>query len=231
MNSYSLMHERVPLIEIGGRNVVIDTGSPSSFPGNQRVVAREYGDLWQRIRETVMNQTGEFPDELWGTDKLSTTTVQIDLPNQKMSLGETKNIAEACVTLESELVHGVPVIHVKLGGKDLRLVLDTGCHHGYVLHAEELQSTGMQMADHSPHVDGGNFTAPTYRGELLLKTENGTALTCGIVEFGYVAGVEKLRELLEFFGVDGVVGGNVFRRYVIEFRDEMQAIKVVPGTS
>jgi hypothetical protein len=228
MTSYSLKYEHVPLVKIGSRKVVIDTGSPQTFNLNLRSAPEWDESFPGRVFQTVLHQTGERPDELWGVDKLKSKTLRFDLPGRQLFLGNSaKNLPSAGQRLKSETVGCLPVIHVRIAGRDRRLVLDTGCHHGYLLDVSGMDATLADMVDHSPLVSGGHFSVPAFRGKLELLSRDKRYRSCGPVDFGCVQAVAGIRAALAHYGLDGVVGGLVFRRHVIEFSDQMRRVAVV----
>lgn len=228
MKSYLLKYEHVPLVEIDGRKVVIDTGSPLTFDLAAGSGAESDDSFSARVRQTVVHQTGERPDALWGTDVLGSQTLRFDLPRREVVLGGAPGSSSTnAKILKSDTFGGLPVVHVLVAGNPKRLVLDTGCHHGYLLDVGGLKPTGTNIEDHSPLVSGGQFHAPKFRGEMNLLTEDEEVISLGISDFGYVRDVDGICKTLVQFGLDGVVGGNVFRKKVIEFSNGMQTLAVV----
>ena len=228
MTSYSLKYEHIPLVKIGSRKVVVDTGSPQTFNLTLRSAPGWNDSFPGRVFQTVLHQTGERADELWGVDKLKFKTLRFDLSGRQLFLGNSaKNPQSAGQRLKSEMFGGLPVIHVRIAGKNRRLVLDTGCHHGYLLDVSGMDAMRADMVDHSPLVNGGHFSAPAFRGEIKLQTRDGKSISCGPVDFGCVQAVAGIRAALAHYGLDGVVGGNVFRRHVIEFSNQMRRVAVV----
>ncbi len=129
--------------------------------------------------------------------------------------------------LKTETVMGVPVVHVDLAGVRQRLVLDSGCEHGYLL---DLPDGGISAPDlEDVHPLTGAFRTESREYEAHLHAEcapdqRGASIPAGSLRFGRLSGM--LAMSVRMIGLDGVIGRSLLNQFRFRFTDGLGMISV-----
>ena len=116
---------------------------------------------------------------------------------------------------------GVPVVTVTLDGNPVRMVLDTGCEHGFVVSFPKGGAPSPDLEDHHPMTGAFRSECREYAGALLAA--EGSPLDLGPVRMGRIPPL--LGATLGLLGLGGVIGFSVLKRYPVLFRNGMREIR------
>lgn len=153
------------LVELPEGVGLVDTGSPVSIgPGGvlslagQHVALRESLDGLTVAR--LSHDVGADFDFLLGMDALRDRDVDFDLSNGRLELGHDLGAAPG-EEIPLEFIGGVPALRVRLGGREVMAVFDTGAPISY---AARWLVEGLQSMDTTEdfHPSCGRFTTPLY---------------------------------------------------------------------
>ncbi len=114
---------------IGGKKVLVDTGSPLSMGCFS---SKFFGDIDRP--KTLINTVEKFAkikiDGILGTDLLSTCNFSIRLKEKKMMVSRDK-MEGSGEEIPLNFKFGTPLIPVKVKGKEVKMILDTGAFVHY----------------------------------------------------------------------------------------------------
>ncbi len=215
-----LEHPEHPIVRIKGSLVYVDTGSARSlipdpnaaWLGVLGIVAQQMTGIprlvFQQARITLARLTGGVViDALVGMDLISEHGLAYDLSPGLIGWGLSPQETRQLTPLSSELVLGLPVIEMELAGRQLRVILDTGCHtDGYVLDLPKTLPEAGVTRDESPIF--GPFESAARYAEASVWAKNGSKISLGRGRFGEAP--PPLEFTLSAAGVDGIVGAAGF---------------------
>ncbi len=217
-----LEHPEHPIVRIEGVLVYFDTGAPQSLiPGPNAPWTRKLGIsappisgltsmAFERTRNTLTRLTGGLRiDALVGMDLINEHGLAYDLSAGQIGWGISHLETGDLITLRSELVLGLPVIEMELAGRQLRVILDTGCHtDGYVLDLPKTLPEAGVIRDESPIF--GPFESAARYAEASVWAKNGSKINLRRGRFGEAP--PALEFALTSIGVDGVVGVPILQQ-------------------
>ena len=165
---------------------------------------------FERARNALSRLTGGLRiDALVGMDLITEHGLAYDLSAGQIGWGISQQETGDLITLRSELVLGLPVIEMELAGRQMRVILDTGCHtDGYFLDMPKTLPEAGIIRDESPMF--GPFESAARYAEASVLAKNGSKINLGRGRFGEAP--PPLEFTLIAVGVDGVVGAAVFRQ-------------------
>lgn len=157
------------LLPIGDKRALLDTGSPVS-------VAPEPFEFLGMICKVPTNIRGVTPqkmadlagfpiDMLIGCDILSRYTVRLRWNDGCMDVGE--DIPEGPVQSPLEALQGRPVFPVRLQGKPVKSILDTGAHLAYI-DPDLVSGQAASGSRDDFHIDVGHYTTDIYTVPTVL---------------------------------------------------------------
>lgn len=213
-----------PVADVAGTRVLIDTGSPASIgkPGNafefdgtaHTLVTSHIGQTVERISTSVQVSF----DVLIGNDLLQRKAFAIDYRGGQF-VWDLASLPEQGVALNLKDKMGIPSLSAQVNGRNAQLIVDTGATKAYLNESftRGLDEVG-SIEDFSPVF--GAIQSPAYSAEL---TGLGEPFAC---EFGNLPfGVQQM---LNSLGVDGIVGQDVFQRFVASFSLGMHTLHLSP---
>jgi hypothetical protein len=222
MTMMNLEHPEHPIVRIEGSLIYFDTGSPQSLIPDPNAawlntlgitappMSGLAGPAFGRARSTLARLTGGLMiDALIGMDLITEQGLSYDLLNRQLGWGIPQNTLDSMIALRSELVMGLPVVHLELAGQPRRAILDTGCHFdGYFIDLPKNLPDAGVIQDENPII--GTIESAARYAEAALLAKNGTKINLGQGRFGEA--LPALEFALTSIGVDGVVGAVVFWR-------------------
>jgi hypothetical protein len=225
MVQYPLLSAKVALIEMDDEKLILDTGSPHTFvsPEGCRFVASRGGSahsvsaLFPLIQGTVDSiLPGTRIHALVGNDIISELDMVLDVAGARVAIGEPGAASMADATgLRVEGFMGLPVIRARIGGVTMRLFLDTGCEHAYVLDLPAGGEPDGIISDVSPII--GAFRTRSSKFPTDIELAGGGHLELEPCRVG-VAPCGQVSEMLRHAGMHGVIGFEIFRQRKILFR-------------
>lgn len=213
VNSLPLQHTVGHLfVESSGESWLLDTGAPTSFgtarnlciAGEEFFVNRDYLGL---TAATLSRFAGVPCVGLIGADILGRFDQILDVP------GGTLTLSAAELNHDGQTVHlddcmGIPIVTVRIGGRDWRMFFDTGAQFSYFQDESltEFPSAG-QVSDFYPGV--GLFRTETHTVPVIL----------GGVEFSLRCGTlpDLLAATLLMANTAGIVGNAILLHRTIAY--------------
>jgi hypothetical protein len=210
MTHHPLQHPAHPLVDIDGRAVYFDTGSPVSYLPERHADLRATLGLgahelhlcsdaaFARVRAVAEKLTGQRVDALLGMDVIARIGLDYDRPNGTLAWGVAANAATAAsadgatdaaanddgfTLVATGHASAIPVAEFEVAGRRLRAFLDTGCHaDGYIDGLpSDLPDAGM-MQDHNPII--GAFSVRGHIADATLLCGDGTRVPLGESRLG-----------------------------------------------
>lgn len=243
---FPLIHPSLPLIQVDGRVLLLDTGAthslgpPLEMPspiGRLLTAAPEGGPFalmmaaaanaaWPAVEHAVRALGHDGPlDGLVGVDRLKDLDLLVDRPRGLIALRPaTADGAAAGQRLASHLALGLPVVHLRFGARDLRAVLDTGATLGYLTGNVAGVAYGPEAEDFHPMT--GRFTAPTFQGPMTVALADGGQLDLGHRSMGQLTGI--LADSLTLAGLDAAVGEALFSTGAVLLTDRLSRVHLIP---
>ena len=245
MKLYHLPHAPLPLAQIDGDWLLLDTGATHSLaPSNGARFLEAHGPAGGGALAGLLAQAGSglFPQVqaavaglagvdvqlggLVGVDTLVSFDLRVDVPGRTIGLRPAGDRAAQGQRVSSEVAHGLPVVHVHVGDQRLRLVLDTGCDTAYLLERPARCQIGPVIEDRHPLV--GAFQSQTHVVAAELAMADGSRLQLGEVRFGELPSL--LHSSVAMAGMDGVIGADIFRLGVVTFSERMADVRLLEPT-
>jgi hypothetical protein len=241
---HPLQHPAHPLVEIDGRAVYFDTGSPVTFLPERHADLRARLGLgahelhlcsdaaFARVRAVAEKLTGRRVDALLGMDVIARIGLDYDRPNGTLAWGvaadaATANPADGATAAAANengftLVatghaSAIPIAEFEVAVRRLRAFLDTGCHaDGYIDGLpSDLPDAGV-MQDHNPII--GAFSVRGRIADATLLCGDGTRVPLGESRIGDIPDQAKqLLPAMSAMCLQGVIGGAVFRYRRVRF--------------
>ncbi len=240
---FPTVHDRLPIIDAGGRAYLIDTGATHSMgkgspPLPQPAVVRCLHTppaaflpqtYWPDVQRSV--RARGYDDGLHalvGCDRLAALDLVVDLPNRFIALRPGGGPREPGGTdLASGISYGVPCTEIRFGGQSYAALLDTGAQLGYVMGAAPAETTqGLPLSDHHPVL--GPLTSPTHHGELVLRRRDGTPLALGPRRMASTE--RRLGMVLEHADQDAIVGGALFGTRAVQFTEGLRRVTLLDAS-
>jgi len=201
------------VIDVDGRKVLIDTGSPVSigkltswtFLGRPVNLLEE---LHGFNLDYLSQQVGMPLDVLMGMDVLKDYNLLIDDQVGTVIFSPDGFMMPYITRLPlTEYLMKVPAVEVEVEGHQMKLVLDTGARfsflpNNFIIDREE------KGKEHDFYPGIGEFDTPIYSVPMRLNGEM-FLLTCGILP-------PTLEMALQATGVNGLLGMDLLDRYVLQ---------------
>jgi len=200
-------------VEVDNEMWLVDTGAPTSFgDSNCITIGSEQFYLDESYHsytaDTISHYVGVTCAGLIGVDFLNHFDVIFDTSNSKLTLSATEITCDG-QRLQMESFMGIPIITVQIGGRDLRMILDTGAQISYFQDKSltEFPTAGI-FKDF--HFTVGLFDTETYNVPMLLG-ELPTTLRCG----GFLP--DSIVSILTAASVYGIIGNEVFNNRIVGY--------------
>jgi hypothetical protein len=229
---HPLQHPAHPLVDIDGRAVYFDTGSPVTFLPERHADLRARLGLgahelhlcsdaaFARVRAVAEKLTSQRVDALLGMDVIARIGLDYDRPNGTLAWGVAADAAandDGFTLVATGHPNAIPVAEFEVAGCHLRAFLDTGCHaDGYIDGLpSDLPDAGM-MQDHNPII--GAFSVRGHIADATLLCGDGTRVPLGESRIGDIPDQAKgLLPAMSAMSLQGVIGGAVFRYRRVRF--------------
>ena len=210
------------LIRDNGNTILIDTGSPVTVhSGNVlNFLGREFAVSTSIMGSGVGNLcelSGVEFDTLLGMDIMSQYKVIFDYGNSKLTFLSEDEADVAGTAYPLMDVMGVKALEMRIGGKALRMAIDTGAPLSYV---DTAVTAGMEPVGEREdfHPLAGRYVTRIFKldAEFAGKQFPGT--------YGNLPGLMGMS--LKLGGLDGVVGYDFFKSFKVmfDFRDGVAVV-------
>jgi hypothetical protein len=206
------------IIQVGRKNVLIDTGSSISF-GNQKTFSlmgktvRLQPDIQGLTVEKLSGFIGDRIDVLLGGDFLGLMPFTIDFSGNTFQFHD-RPVRFSGKALKTELIDGVPLVEVSIAGSPISLIWDTGAKITY-LEAPILRGNPPvgKVADFFP------FTGPfkTTRHEVPISVAGQEiVLQPGKTPKGLQGFLTKFNEA-KSLNIKGLLGNDLYYHFKAHF--------------
>ena len=185
------IHNGHIIVKHDGKNLILDTGSPVSYPE----------DFFMLGDEQLSDYIGADVDGLLGMDFLSNKCLELDMRNNHHSIFEdnkTQWPADLDV-IRIDLENTVPVVKARLpNNESVSLAIDTGAPISYMRNdiAQKMKVLNKKVNDFFPHF--GSFETKLHEGTIEAGKKEYS------LNFGVLPGL--LENILIAWGVDGILG-------------------------
>ena len=220
-----------PVVRLGGRNFIVDTGSPVSFHYGGRMALEIGGQGFLLCSRGICDK--EMADALTGTDIagfigmeiLQKTGLTIDLERGTLDFACVPNPDSSAIYAELaiDLYEGLYVVtdDLYLGRRLHQVIVDTGARIPCITDrlAGRLEETGEPYEDDSPQF--GPLWGDLLRGSLVFGATDRDVVRS--VKWGLMP------EILDLSGLfDGIVGISALtdKRLVFDFKRKVLRVKV-----
>lgn len=234
MITMPLEHPEHPIVRLEGALVYFDTGAPQSLiPDVNAPWIESLGvavppmsgmarNTFERSQSVLSRLTGGLRlDALVGMDLITEHGLRYDLSNRQLGWGLSKNAVDSATRLKSEVVMGLPVIEMKVAGRKMRAILDTGCHmDGYFQDLPKNLPSAGYIQDESPII--GSIECPARYAEASLLARDGSKISLSESAFGIAP--PALVRALSTLRVDGVLGRPAFVDFRVCFYGAMVGV-------
>lgn len=176
--------------------VLVDTGSPVTI-GRRAALLVDLDEVSKKVGRKIV--------KLLGTDSMANGPVLIDYQNGLIEFdyaGEDDFPYE----IPTSMLPGVPVVTLKIAGKERRMFLDTGAPTSYIASSitAGMTPTG-SVSDFHPQA--GEFEVDTFDIETEIADFKGA------IAYGNLPAA--LAAQCEVFGCDGIIGYDLFSRFAV----------------
>ncbi len=186
----------------GGKVVLFDTGSPTSFPQE-----RDPYPIFPKIHEYVDCSI----TELQGIDSISRQQLLIDYPRQEVSFGKELAVYVPIAKYDLiPLVRGLVAISIKIDGEKRKMLLDSGAATSYLLKSAVVQGAFAGKIKDFFMGENEEFETNLYS----LPTECGTGTPIGV---NYGVPKNSIEAAMKQYGVDGIIGYEWLRHFRVLF--------------
>jgi hypothetical protein len=194
------------IFETDGREIMLDTGAPTSigkneinFEGDTYVLQDNYLGV---SLETISEWSGLEFDVLMGMDIIGGKDLLIDPANNSLVFED--RLEGSGHLLELKTLMGIPMIEIEIAGETVELVLDTGAATSYLDPdlLEGLDSVD-EREDYYPLI--GRFNTPIYQLDVSLDEESID------LEFGRLP--DLLQMTLMLTGCRGILGTQILQHF------------------
>ena len=200
-----LIHKRHALLADTNGYIIVDTGSPASFHKDgsitingqqhacaQSILMMSYDDLSQQLELPIVG--------LLGMDIMGQYDVLFDYPNSRI---EFDYQGSQGISLNAQIVMGIPTIPITIEGELMQCFLDSGAPTSYVnSHLTKHLSAIETREDFYPEI--GTFSTPIY------------ALSAQVADLSFDAQFGNLPFLMEaslsLANSNGIIGYDLFSR-------------------
>jgi len=201
--------EGIPVLAIGGKLIILDTGSPATLGTDV-----ELCDRTAKASSLLLSLMGErflpqWADGLVGLDFFGDFATVVDAGQMEVTFSEGGVQPEGTgVELLEAFYPNAPFVPVRLGGQRLRAYVDTGSTLTYI--DRELLAGGPEVGRHTDyHPMAGDFTTAVHRVPVGIGGES-IELECGAMPVALGLG-------LGLMGADVLVGSELLRRRRVTF--------------
>jgi len=193
--------------EIGGKKLVLDTGSPMSMAASPGL---EFKGRELRLPGNLMGLTpgqlsgfiGTEVHGLLGTDVLNDGDLLFDFERGRLAAFDTPLPVEG-EAVPFRPVMGVPLVEVTVGGQAYGFFFDTGARISYFQEEDVLAGFPKIGTDEDFYPGFGRFSTDTYRLEVRLLSR-ALSLVTGTLP-------AMLGLSLGMAGADGILGNEVLQ--------------------
>ena len=191
---------------IDGNDCLVDTGSPVTFGTGRSLPSFGKPLIGEGIRgldaADVGRSLGRPLDILLGVDVLGHHTFLVDWEASTITFDPDTRPAGIEIPLDN--IMGCPLVSARIGGRDVKLALDTGARVTFLDPA--------LVADETPvgHYDDFYITCGPFTCDSFEKT-----VCVGDVSLDLIVGglPSDMDSGLGFMGLDGILGNDIFNHY------------------
>jgi hypothetical protein len=211
----------IPVFDIGGRTIIMDTGSPATLGTDVELCGRT-----ARASSSLLTMMGDrflpqWADGLVGLDfinRFAATTVDAGRMEVTFREGDVQPEGTPLDLLPS-FYPDAPFVPVVIGGQRLRAYCDTGSTLTYI--DPGLLARGPEVGEWNDyHPVAGDFTTPVHRVPVEVGGEP-IELECGAMP-------ETLGMGLGLMGADILVGSGLLRRRRVTFAPSRGKLFIQP---
>ena len=214
------------VIRSNGQNLLLDTGSPITFSqekfvklGERRAV--KYREFQGVDCDTISGFIGCPIDAVVGMDVLTGLNLSIDAGRREVTIGGRRPLGSD-FSGDLEYLMGVPIVKLKVGGRNVRMIVDTAAKLSYLDSGilEHHLHVGVET-DFYPGI--GEFTSETYHVPIELGNHD------QIMTFGKLPGLLSI--LLDSFNADGILGFELYKKgeVYLSFKENRLYWTIVEG--
>jgi len=200
------------IIELDGKNILIDTGAPHSFGETSEIkILGKIYNLADNYLGLTTNELGEYIgadiDIVLGGDVLSKIYFLVDFQANMLYMDRFPVTLDGRAITVSMFMN-IPIIQFEINGQQIRAFLDTGAKISYLdpQITANYPSTGTET-DFYPGV--GQFSTATYEIPVTLNN-----CECSLV-FGNLP--ELLQMSLMMANTRAILGNDLFKFFKISF--------------
>jgi len=198
------------------QEILIDTGSPTSFHDTGRIEL--CGNSFS-VPKSILNVTSEYLSTevgcdihgLLGMDIISKHPILFDLRYNLIFLDDD---AQYYSYLPSyKLPYNLICVEIKVNGKSVRLIVDTGAKISYI---DESIVEGLNPVDTKQDFSPlfGHFSTTIYKCDIEFLENRPVTLMFGVPPF-------LLSNFLSSMNVQGILGLDFFKLYRLQIRDNV----------
>jgi hypothetical protein len=195
------------VIQSDGQNLLLDTGSPITFSQARfvQLIDRhpiKYREFQGVDCDTISRFIGIPIDIVVGMDLMAGLNISIDAGRQEVTIGGQRPL-EFDFSGDFEYLMGVPIVKLKVDGREIRMIVDTGAKLSYLNNSilERYPQVGTE-SDFYPGI--GEFKSETYHVPIALGNPDQT------MTFGKLPGLLSI--LLDSFNADGILGFELYEK-------------------
>ena len=195
------------VIRSKGQNLLLDTGSPITFSQERFVQlidrhAIKYRDFQGVDCDTISGFIGVPVNTVVGMDVLTGLNLSINAGRREVTIGGRRPLGSD-FSGDLEYLMGVPIVKLKVDGRDVRMIVDTAAKLSYLDSGilERYRQVGTET-DFYPGI--GEFNSETYHVPIALGNHD------QIMTFGKLPGLLSI--LLDSFNADGILGFELYEK-------------------
>ncbi len=209
---YELIEDKGHLLsKINGLVYLLDTGAPTSFgdPGKIQINNEQIQiqNNYLGLTAPKLSEYIDFKvDGLLGGDIFNRVDALIDIKNRELLL------SSQFIQMHGNMINinfklGVPLLSVKVGNTEMKMIFDTGAKISYLSNLPQKDAVIEEyMTDFYPGI--GSFSTPIRRFDTRLGDIQSKTLKYGTLP-------ETLSMLVAIVGANGIVGNEVFNSGVL----------------
>jgi hypothetical protein len=196
------------------QRILIDTGSPTSFHDTGQIDL--CGDSYS-VPQSIMNVTSEYLTTevgcnvhgILGMDIISKHPILFDLRNNLIFVDDDAQYGSYLPSFK--LPYNLICIEIKVNGKSVRLIADTGAKISYI---DESIVEGLNPVDTKQDFSPlfGHFSTDIYECDIQFMANRPVILKFGVPPF-------LLSSFMSTMNVQGILGLDFFKLYRLQLRD------------
>jgi Ca-activated chloride channel family protein len=195
------------VVSSNGRNILLDTGSPITFSQERFVQLKDrhpvkYREFQGVDCDIISGFIGSPIEAVVGMDVLTGLNVSIDAGRREVTIDGRQPLGSD-FSGDLEYLMGVPIVKIKVDGRDVRMIVDTAAKLSYLDSSIlDRHSHAGTETDFYPGI--GEFSTETYHVPVGLGKRD------QIMTFGKLPGLLSI--LLDSFKADGILGFELYEK-------------------